>query len=171
MSQVISGNVIAHKLLSDGKEIADNVSCQLPPIETATSEMRGAGILGTIDMPSTGQINSMVFTINSRSLNKNSADLARPGLHNLELRFVRDALSPTGQMIPEGAKIFITGVKKSYDPGKVEQGSTMDGSVELEVLRYRQVIDGVETLLIDKRNYIYKVNGVDYMEAIRRMLG
>ncbi len=47
----------------------------------------------------------------------------------------------------------------------------MDGSVELEVLRYRQVIDGVETLLIDKRNYIYKVNGVDYMEAIRRMLG
>jgi phage tail tube protein FII len=47
----------------------------------------------------------------------------------------------------------------------------MEGSIEFEVLRYRQVISGVETLLIDKQNYIYKINGTDYMQVIRAALG
>lgn len=167
---IISGSVIAHKLYDDGVEIDDNVSCQLPSIETATSEIKGAGILGTIDMPVMGQINSMVFTINMRSVNKNSSKLAKPGLHNLELRFARDVQQANGQMVPEGTKIYITGINKRYDPGKVEPPTTMDGSCEFEVLRYRQVIAGEETLLIDKRNYIYKVNGVDYTSQIRALL-
>ena len=168
---IISGNVLAHKLLDDNVEIDDNVSCQLPSIETQTGEVKGAGILGTIDLPATGQIGSMTFTINMRSTNKNASNLARPGVHNLELRFVKDVITSSGSMIPAGAKIFIAGINKKYDPGKVETPTTMDGSVDFEVLRYRQVIDGEETLLIDKRNYIYKVNGVDYMKDIRSILG
>lgn len=168
---IISGSVIAHKLLADGVEIDDNVSCQLPSIEVQTGEIKGAGILGTIDMPVTGQIGSMTFTINMRSVNKNAANLAKPGIQNIELRFVRDVVNASGQVIPEGTKIFITGINKKYDPGKVESPSTMDGSIDFEVIRYRQIINGVETLLIDKRNYIYKINGVDYMQQIRRILG
>ncbi|MGI5839285.1 MAG: phage major tail tube protein [bacterium] len=168
---IISGNVIAHKLLSDGQEIDDNVSCQLPSIETQTGEVKGAGILGTIDMPATGQIGSMTFTINMRSVNKKAAELAKPGLQNIELRFVRDTVTADGQTVPEGAKIFIAGINKKFDPGKVESPTTMDGSIDFEVLRYRQIIDGVETLLIDKRNYIFKVNGVDYMKQVRAALG
>ena len=168
---IISGNVIAHKLLADGVEIDDNVSCQLPSIEVQTGEIKGAGILGSIDMPVTGQIGSMTFTVNMRSINKNAANLAKPGVQNIELRFARDTVSADGQTIPEGAKIFISGINKKYDPGKVEPPTTMDGSIDYEVIRYRQVINGVETLLIDKRNYIYKINGVDYMQKVRQALG
>jgi len=168
---IISGNVIAHKLLADGVEIDDNVSCQLPSIEVQTGEVKGAGILGTIDMPVTGQVGSMTFTINMRSVNKNAANLAKPGIQNIELRFVRDVVNANGQVIPEGTKIFITGLNKKYDPGKVEPPTTMDGSIDFEVIRYRQVINGEETLLIDKRNYIYKINGVDYMQKVRQALG
>jgi len=168
---IISGSVIAHKLLVDGVEIDDNVSCQLPSIETQTGEIKGAGILGSIDMPVTGQIGSMTFTVNMRSINKNAANLAKPGVQNIELRFARDTVSADGQTIPEGAKIFISGINKKYDPGKVEPPTTMDGSIDYEVIRYRQVINGVETLLIDKRNYIYKINGVDYMQKVRQALG
>ena len=168
---IISGNVIAHKLLSEGIEIDDNVSCQLPSIEVQTGELKGAGILGTIDMPVTGQVGGMTFTINTRSINRLAANLARPGTQNIELRFARDVVTAGGQMVPEGTKIFITGVNKKYDPGKVENATTMDGSIDFEVLRYRQVINGVETLLIDKQNYIYKINGVDYMRSIRAALG
>ncbi|WP_050754222.1 phage major tail tube protein [Desulfitobacterium hafniense] len=168
---IISGNVIAHKVLRDSAEIDDNVSVQLPSIDPITGELKGAGIMGTIDMPVSGQIGSMTTTINMRSVNKNAAELARPGLHNIELRFVQDVVNASGQLIPQGTKIYITGVTKKYDPGKIEPPTTMDGSVELETLRYRQVIDGIEVLLIDKRNYIYKVNGVDYMQSIRSALG
>ncbi len=165
---IVSGSIIAQKLLSDGIEIDDNVSCQLPSIEKATAEITGAGIMGTIDMPMTGQFNSMVFTVNMRSINKNSTTLMKPGIQRLEVRFLRDVMLPDGSMIP--TKIFITGVNKKYDPGKIENASTMDGSMEFEVLRYRQVIDGVETLLIDKLAYILKINGIDYMSNIRAAL-
>ena len=37
---IIAGNVIAHRLLVDSKEIADQVSCQLPSIEKPTSEIK-----------------------------------------------------------------------------------------------------------------------------------
>lgn len=161
---IISGSVIAHKLLADGVEVDDNTSCELPSVEFGTTEVKGAGILGTVDMPSPGQINSMSFSINSRSINKKTTALAKPGKQSLELRFVRDVIQADGSIVPAGSKIFITGVVKKYGPGKVEQGATMDGNLEFEVLRYRQVIEGEETLLIDKFNYIYKVNGEDYMK-------
>jgi len=167
---IISGSVIAQKLIADGVEIGDNVSCQCPSIEKATTEMKGAGIMGTIDMPMTGQFNSMVFSISTRSINKNSTELIKPGPQRLEVRFLRDVMLPDGSMIPQGTKIFITGINKKYDPGKVENSATMDGSIEYEVLRYRQVIDGRETLLIDKLANVFKVNGKDYMSEIRAAL-
>ena len=168
---IIAGNVIAHKVLVDGVEQDDNVSCQLPSLENQTSELKGAGIMGSIDLPSTGQIGPMSFAMSSRSINKKSAELAKPGVQNIELRFVKDTLNADGQKVPEGTKVYIAGVLKKMDPGKVESSATNDSSLEFEVLRYRQVIEGVEVLLIDKRSYIYKVNGVDYMEKIRQTLG
>ncbi|MGE5631708.1 MAG: phage major tail tube protein [Caulobacteraceae bacterium] len=168
---IITGSVIAQKLLSDNVEIDDNVSCQLPSIEFQTGEIKGAGILGAMDMPITGQVNSMIFSISSRGINKKAAVFAKPGIQNIELRFARDVVTADGQLIQQGTKIFITGINKKYDPGKVENGATMDGSIDFEVIRYRQVINGEETLLIDKRNYVYKVNGVDYMQKIRSVLG
>ena len=168
---IISGSVIAHKLLADNIEIDDNVSCELPSIEFESTEVKGAGILGTVDMPSPAQIKAMSFKSSSRSVNTKTAALAKTGKQSLELRFARDVIKSDGTVIPASTKIFITGVVKKYEPGKVEQGSTMDGSVEFEVLRYRQVIEGEETLLIDKFNYQYVVNGVDYMQAIRAILG
>jgi len=167
---IISGAVIAQKLLADGVEIDDNVSCELPSIESETGEIKGAGILGPISLPVTGQIGSLTFKVNVRAINKNVASLAKPGKQNLELRFVRDVIAANGNMVPVGAKIFLTAVSKKHDSGKVENNSTMDGSVEFEVIRYRQVIDGVETLLIDKQNSIYKINGVDYMQQVTALL-
>lgn len=168
---IITGSVIAQKLIADGVMIEDNISCQLPSIDVQTGEIKGAGILGVIDMPVTGQIGSMTFIINSRAINKKGVNLAKPGIQALELRFVRDTVTANGQIIPEGTKIFISGINKKYDPGKVENSATMDGSIDFEVIRYRQVINGEEALLIDKRNYVYKVNGTDYMQNIRSMLG
>lgn len=168
---IISGSVIAHEFYDGGVKIQDNVSCQLPSIEHGTTEVKGAGILGTLDMPSSGQLNAMVFSASMRSISKNSLNVSRPGVHNIELRFVKDTFTDNGQSIPEGTKIFVTGVFKKFDPGKVEKASTMDGTIEYEVVRYRIVIGGEEAVLIDKRNFIYKVNGIDYMESIRAALG
>lgn len=167
---ILSGSIIAHRFFDDDKEVGDNVSCQLPSVEHGTTAVKGAGVLGTFDMPSTGQLNAMVFSASQRSINKGAINLSRPGIHKIELRFVKDAMTGDGQEVPEGTKIFVTGIFKKFDPGKVEEASTMDGSIDFEVLRYRIVINGEEVLLIDKINYIYKVNGVDYMDKVKAAL-
>lgn len=167
---MISGAVVAHKYFDNGVEIEDTVSCQLPSIENGTTEVKGAGILGTLDMPSSAQLNAMTFSASMRSMNKTNLSCASPGVHNIELRFVKDTKTDDGEMVAEGTKIFVTGVFKKNDPGKVEINGTMDGSIEYEVLRYRIVINGEEVVLIDKVNFIYKVNGIDYMEKIRAAL-
>lgn len=167
---MISGSIVAHRFFDNSNEVEDNVSCQLPSIENGTTEVKGAGILGALEMPSSAQLNAMVFTASMRSVNKSNISCAAPGVHNIELRFVKDVKTDTGTMIPQGTKIFITGIFKKYDPGKVEENGTMDGSIEYEVLRYRIVINGEEVLLIDKVNFIYIVNGVDYMKDIRAAL-
>jgi P2 family phage contractile tail tube protein len=167
---MISGSVVAQKYFDNGVEVEDTVSCQLPSIENGTTSVKGAGILGELDMPSSAQLNAMNFSASIRSMTKKNIACAAPGAHNIELRFVKDTKTDSGNMITEGTKIFITGVFKKYDPGKVEVNGTMDGSIEYEVLRYRIVIEGEEILLIDKVNFIYKVNGIDYMEKVRAAL-
>ncbi len=167
---IMSGTVIAHKFFDNDEEVADNVSCQLPSLEFASSEVKGAGILGAMDMPSSGQLNSLTFSATMRSINKSSLSVSSPGVHNIELRFAKDQFTGDGQSVPIGTKIFVKGVFKKNDPGKVEDGATMDGTIEYEVLRYRIVIDGEEILLIDKVNYIYSVNGTDYMERVKAAL-
>lgn len=167
---IMSGTVLAHRFFDNDEEVADNVSCQLPSLEFATGEVKGAGVLGTLDMPSSGQLNAMTFSASMRSINKSAINVSSPGVHNIELRFSKDQFTGDGQSVPIGTKIFVKGVFKKFDPGKVEDGATMDGTIEYEVLRYRIVIDGDEVLLIDKINYIYKVNGIDYMEKIKAAL-
>ena len=167
---MISGSIVAHRFFDNQVEIEDNVSCQLPAIENGTTEAKGAGILGTLDMPSSAQLNAMVFTASMRSINSSSMEIIRPGVHDIELRFVKDVKTDEGKMIPQGTKVFIKGIFKKFDPGKVEENGTMDGSVEYEVLRYEIVINGEKELLIDKVNFIYKVKGVDYMQEVRTAL-
>ncbi len=167
---MITGNVVAHKLLVDAEEIEDNVSCQLPGIEFQTSDVKGAGILGSISMPMAGQMNSATFSAALRSVAKKAGSLGKLGIRNIELRFARETITSKGDLVPEGTKIFISGILKKLDHGKVESGASMDANAEWEVIRCRQVVDGKEVLLWDKQNYIYKIDGQDQLAGIRAVL-
>lgn len=166
---MISGPIKAHKVLLDDDEIDDNVSCQLPSLETQTSEIKGAGILGSIDMPSVGTLGNLTFSINLRSVNKNSHMLLKPGVVKIEVRGAIEVDGDKGIEIKK-FKAFLTAQNKKYDPGKIENGNTMDGSAEWTVTRYSLIVDGVEVLLIDKKNMVYKVNGIDYLAELRAAL-
>lgn len=168
---ILSGSVVAQRVFFDAGEVDDVVEVQLPTIEFATTEVKGAGTSGTLNLPTTGQINPMTVTITQRSISKNAINLAMPGQHTLELRFIKDAKTSDGQMIPQGTKIFLTVYTVKFDPGKLAVGNTMDGSIEYSASRYRIVIEGEEVLLVDILNRIFKVNGTDYNAVINQKLG
>jgi len=168
-SMMRAGNVIQHNVLVDNEALDDVTGFELPSIEISTSELSGAGIMGTISMPTTGQLGALELTISYRS-NIGKSRLVKPGIRNIEIRLAQDYMTPEGAMLPKGSKIFCTGLFKSSQGGSVENNNPTEGNAVYEVIRYRHIVDGVETLLIDKLAGIYKVNGVDYMQSVNAVL-
>lgn len=162
--------VIASKLRDNNTEIGSQVSVELPEINLGTEEVGGGGFLGTADLPATGQVESMETTINMRGLSKEQAALMRSGTHKLALLFAQDSYTVQHGVKPEGCKIYMDTVFKGYSPGSVEPMSAQEGSVVHEVIRYQEIVNGVETILVDKVNSIFRVDGVDQMQDVRSML-
>ncbi|MCR4442144.1 MAG: phage major tail tube protein [Peptococcaceae bacterium] len=165
-----SGNIINHRVLVNDIEVDDVINIQLPNIEQQTVEMNGAGIMGTIAMPTTGQFGSLELSISYKSVSRSVLRLQKPGNQNIEIRFVKDYMDSNGQMLPQGSKVFATGVMKSSEGGTIENNGSIEGSVTYEIWRYRVVVDGVEILLIDKLANIFRVDGVDYMRRVNAAL-
>jgi hypothetical protein len=113
----------------------------------------------------------MVFTVNNRADNAQYAMLSRPGEIKFEVVWIVDLFDTAGVKIGiKQHKVFMSGVNKTYNAGNVEVNSGADGSSEFEIYYYRKIVDGKEVLLIDKFNFKYVVNGVDYMANIRTAL-
>jgi P2 family phage contractile tail tube protein len=151
--------------------IDDSSDLQLPSIEKLTDTVKGSGIMGEIDLPTFGQLGSMTFAVNNRADNAQYAMLSRPGEIKFELVWVVDVFDSNAIRIGiQQHKVFMTGVSKKYDMGKIDVNSGADGSSEFEIYYLRKIVDGREVLLIDKFNYKYAVNGIDYTSELRTAL-
>jgi hypothetical protein len=151
--------------------IDDSADITLPSIEKLTDTIKGAGIMGEIDMPTYGQIGSMPLAINFRADNPNYATLSRPGAIQFEIVWVTDVFDSNNVRVGlQTHKVFCTGLNKTYNPGNVDINAPADGSVEFELTYYRKLVDGREVLLIDKLNFKHVVNGVDYAQQLRTAL-
>lgn len=153
-------------------ELLDNTSdLQLPSIEKLSDTLKGAGILGEVDMPTFGQLASMIFAINNRADNGQFAKLSRPGQIDFMVVWVNDMFDSSGGKIGmQTNKVFMSGVNKKYDLGKIDVGSGADGSSEFEIYNLTKIVDGKTVLRIEKFNYVYEVNGVDYAKQIKAAL-
>lgn len=151
--------------------LEDTTSLQLPSFEMLTDTVKGPGIMGEIDWPSYLAVGSAQFSYNCRVDAETAAQLSAPGKKKFEIRWVTDKFDTNQVNIGvDGHKVVIIGVSKKYDPGKVETNAGSDGSGDFEVLYYKKTLNGKEVIEIDKLNYIFRVNGVDYGESIKSLL-
>lgn len=163
------GAVIAQKLLANNVECADYVSCTLPTIEHGTSEIKGAGVLGSYSMASAYNIGEMTASFTGRNFTKQISNFVVNGIVDIELRFGEGIYSTEG-IFDEGTKIFIRGQLAKYETGKIENNTPREQSFDINIIRYREVVGGNEILLIDKFASVYKVNGIDILSGIKSLL-
>lgn len=150
-------------------KIADTTSVQLPSIEYLTDTIKGAGILGEIDWPTLSQPGSMSLSISLRVTNEDFTTLAVA--KDIEIRWVTDEFDTNN--IKTGVnlnKAFLSCVPKKIDEGKIETGSSTDGSFEYEVFAYKRILNGKEMLAIDKFNGTFNVNGKNLTEDFNNFL-
>lgn len=153
----------------DYKGISD---LQLPSLDPLTESINGAGILGEYESPAFGHLQSLKLTINWRVITKELISFLRPEALELDCRLANQQYNSNAgkhDFIPN--RVYVRGVPTRNDLGRAAKGSPYEGSTEIEILHLKVESDGIIIIEVDKINYIYKVNGIDYTRKLREALG
>ncbi len=143
---------------------------EIPDFSAVTEEMSGSGLLGKIQEAVMGHFDSQEMTIPFHNLDNDIFTFADPlEVIDLNLRASQQQLNKKdGTAGYRGIRIAVRGKLKSFKPGKLKQGGRMDASITLELHYILIEIDGETKLELDKLNQVYKVNGKDIMEEMRK---
>ncbi|SFA91551.1 hypothetical protein SAMN05216312_102215 [Cohnella sp. OV330] len=172
MNKQVPEKLTGFSAYRDGTDYLGVVDVTLPSFEALTDTVRGAGIAGEIDSPAVGLFGSMTVTLNWRTVVAEGARLLAPKAHALDFRGNMQTYDiVTGQYNNVGVKVTLRAVPKKFDLGKFDANSTTDTSNDLEVIYIKVVVDTKSIVELDKYNYVYVVDGVDYMADIRKNLG
>lgn len=170
MRKLIVGATGGIKVLVNGNEISNVTSVSLPEIEIKGEEISGAGILGSLELATPGQFSAMTTSLSLRAAGSDKKFLLQNNV-NLEIRIAANLQASDGTMIVAGTRIYTSGHPKKVSNGSAEIGKTRDESFDYSTVRYREVVDGEETLLIDQIAGVFKVGGVDMLAGLRSALG
>jgi len=168
----INESVINFQVYENATEHYGMAEVTLPEISNITNEVKGAGISGTFESVVLGHLEAMSLTLSFRTLVKDAIALLEPRDHQIDLRVAQqDKDTVSGQTRVVALKHVLVVKPKKLNPGKVAPASPADASGEYGVTYWATFIDGKKTLEIDILNFIYYVNGVDYLADVRKALG
>ena len=156
----------------DGNVMIGVADVVLPNIAHMTDTIKGAGIAGEIDSPAVGNLQSMTTTINWRSLVEENVIYIAPNTYHLDFRGSVQTYDPdSGDFTSKYVKVVMKAIPKTFTPGNFDTATQMGTNLEAEVIYLKITIEGNELVEIDKLNYIYRVNGVDYLAKVRKDIG
>jgi len=168
----IPAQLIGFMGYENGKRLLGKADVTLPDISFVTESMKGAGVPGEIDLPTIGLTQSMTVTINWRALIENNLSFSAPKAYHLTFMGSQQMVDETtGSLETKAINCVMKAYPKKLGLGKLDTGTSMGASGEFEVVYLKVSIAGKEILEIDKWNYIYKVNGTDYLAKVRQDMG
>lgn len=144
----------------------------LPSFDMMTETVKAAGILGEYESPTMGHLQSMKLTLNFRVLTEEQVTLLQPQAHRIDLRGVVQVYDAgTGQYKESAVRLVVQGPATKVDLGKFEKSAGTGGSVDLEIYYLKLDFDGKTRIEFDRFNYVFAIDGVDYMKFTRTALG
>lgn len=164
--------VVGYRAYKNGKDLIGVADVELPKIQYITEAIKGAGILGELETPTTGQTKSLKARITFRTNDTDMINLLDCAGHDLEFRSaIQKYDQSTGARSFDSHRIVIRGFPSEGELGKLESGASGNSSIELECVYLKYVINDVTVLEIDKLNYKFVVNGNDSLSPVREALG
>ena len=128
---------------------------ELPELEAITDTIEGAGILGEIEDPVTGQFSSIKVKIPFAVLYEDLFSLMNTTkTPQLTLRGSMQCMDPTtGATDYYPVKIVIRGKASTTSLGKLAKGKKGEPEIELEVFYLKILINNKTMLELDKLNF------------------
>jgi len=168
----VDETIINFQVYENATDYYGMAEVKLPEISNITNEVRGAGINGALESVVLGHVDAMTLGLNFRTLVKAAIALHEPRDHQLELRAAQQGKDTvTGKTTVEAVKHVFICKPKMLNPGAVAPATPADASGEYAVTYWALFLDGKKVLEIDILNFIYNINGVDYLADVRKALG
>ena len=169
---MISESIINYELYKDSTRYLGTAELELPDLEFKTADVSGAGIAGSFEAPVQGHTQSLELKIKWRTLTTRPLELMRHGAISLQARAALQSYdSSKGEVQIYPLKIDFTGRTKGANLGTFKAAELQENETTLELTYLKITYNNKTTVEIDKMNYIYKVNSVDYLKDVRSALG
>ncbi len=164
--------IVNSAVYENNTEYRGMADIQLPDVAQMTAEIEGAGIAGKYTSPIIGHIESMKASITFRIVTDETYKLTTPDAHTLEIRVAQQHRnSDKGSIHREPIKYVLIVRPINLKLGKLTPATTGDASGEYAVSYLAGYVGGKKELEVDPTNYIFIMNGKDYLEDIRKALG
>lgn len=171
-SNPIPSVLINAKIYNEGKELMGAGTVEFPDFEFMTESATGLGLAGEIDIPVLGHFKSLTMSVNWNSVCEQAANLLAPKAHQLAIYgSVQDWDASNGTFSPSPVRVLVKATPKKSGVGKFEPGKKMEPATEFELTYVKMSIGGKEKVELDKINFICRINGTDYLSAVRSHLG
>ena len=149
--------------------LADEIT--LPKISSKKTTLSGSGILGEIDAPVPGQIESSEMQIKWNHLYSHAARMMNPNeTVQLTIRAAQQAANKEGGVVYKGLRVVCSGRPKESALGTLKRADTMGATTTLELLTYKVEVDDQVIFDIDKLGGKYVVNGEDLRAEINALI-
>lgn len=156
----------------DGSEYLGMASVGMPTLSNLVQSINGAGIAGNIEAIIKGHVDNMTLTLNFRTTTPQSVKLSELRRHTIDLRVAQQQEDPVNNTLsaqPE-KHVFVV-LPKTHNVGTIAPASPSNGSGEYAVRYWATWINGQKVREIDPMNFIYMVDGTDYLADVRKALG
>lgn len=168
MANIVPEGMINFKVYRDGVDMLGIAEGTLPNLEAMTHEIKGAGLAGVVDKPVLGHFNSMTLSLTWRSVTGDISILNRPVAHELDLyHSLQRYDAGLGEVKTEQLHVFCKAIPKTFTTGNLVVGDGMGTQMEFELPYLKIWLGEKERAELDKFNYIYKIDGVDYLASVR----
>lgn len=160
------------KVYREGADQLGVATVEMPNFEFMNETVTGFGIAGEVEMPVVGHFGSMAITLQWNTTTRDAISLLEARAHHLDIRgSIQKYDAGTGEFVHEPVKVVCRGIPKTSGIGNFEPGTKMEPETEMELTYLKMWIGGQEAVEIDKFNFIFMVNGVDQLAAVRSNLG
>lgn len=168
----VDESVVFYDMYEDVTEYYGSTEITMPNLQNITQIISGAGIAGNVETALLGFVDVMTMGIKFRTATAAAIRLAEPRRHRLDLRVIHQAEdTSTGEITHPAIKYVVSVVPKSLNLGSVKPASPADVSGEYSVKYLAMYLDGKKVTEIDPLNFIYMVNGVDYLADLKNAVG
>lgn len=172
MANLVPEKSINFAVYLNGEDLLGVAEGNFPQLEAMTSEVKGAGVAGVVDSIVLGHFNSTTISLTWRNVTKDFLKLYDHTTNDMDFYAAMQYYNAgTGEYETVQLHMYMKAVTKSQNPGNLVVGDNMDTQTEHEILYLKIDRDGKDWVELDKLNYIYKVDGVDRLAAVRVALG